>query len=319
MKKNIGVSVILPVFNSERFISQAIQSVLQQTFEDLELIIIDDGSDDNTVKIVSQFDDSRILLMKQEFNSGPSAARNRGLKAANGEWVAFIDADDYWHKERLSRLLEGARQYSNVFIGSDIMICFSGPQNELIPWKSKRKDHGMRSKTITFSSAFDFVKNGFDVKPICPLGIIRQFGLKFNEEIKGGEWLEFILELFHAGLYLVVFNEPLYYYRITPRSLSTTYKGVLSDLKSFVHLQSASWLDEKTREGLRKKTNKIRYRLLTTALRERRWREVLHHAFHCPASVWYLMHRFPEYMIERRLAPKLTKKRLSYGNPEKIF
>lgn len=308
MKKNVRVSVILPVFNSDKYVSQAIQSVLQQTCEDLELIIIDDGSSDNTVKIVSQFDDSRIILMKQKFNGGPSTARNMGLKVAKGEWVAFIDADDYWHNERLIRLLEVAKQYSNVFIGSDIMICFSGQQNELIPWKTKCKDRGIKVKIITFSSPYDFVKNGFDVKPICPLGIIRQFGLKFNEEVRGGEWLEFILNLFQAGLYLVVFNEPLYYYRITPHSLSTTYRGVLSDLKSFVHLQSVDWLDEKTREDLRKKSIKAKYRLLTTALRERRWQEALHHAFHSPGSVWYLLHRFPEYMIERHLAPRLSKK-----------
>ena len=87
------VSVILPVFNGEQFLSQAIDSVLGQTYSNLELIIIDDGSTDNTSEIINNYTDTRIKSIQQN-NAGPSAARNRGVEEAVGDFVAFIDADD---------------------------------------------------------------------------------------------------------------------------------------------------------------------------------------------------------------------------------
>ena len=130
------ISVILPVFNGERFIKQAIQSVLQQTFVDFELIIIDDASTDNTQEVIRQFKDSRIRFISHKENKGVCAARNTGLEMARGNWIAPIDTDDVWHKERLARLSEIADKRPNIFIGSNIMLCFSGKNNELIPWKT---------------------------------------------------------------------------------------------------------------------------------------------------------------------------------------
>jgi glycosyltransferase involved in cell wall biosynthesis len=310
MNRKPEVSVIFPAFNAENFIGQAIQSVLDQTFKNFELIIIDDGSVDNTAKIVSQFKDPRIILIRQERNCGPSTARNVGLELAKGEWAAFLDADDGWHKERLIKLLKVAKQHSNVFIGSDVLVCFSGRHNELIPWKTICRNRGFRAELIAFRTPFDFAKDGFDVKPICPLQIIRQFGLKFYEEARGPEWLEFILNLFRSGLHLLVLNEPLYYYRVTPSSLSSTYQGVLEELKLYAYLESFSWLDRQTQKIFQKNRKKIRYRLLTTALREKRWQGALHHIVQSPASVLYLLNRYPKYLLERRLAQRLAKKRL---------
>lgn len=95
-------SIILPVFNAEKFISETITSILQQTFTDWELIIINDGSTDNSASIVEEFckNDKRIKLIQQE-NKKQAAARNTGLKEILGEWVAFIDADDMWLPTKL--------------------------------------------------------------------------------------------------------------------------------------------------------------------------------------------------------------------------
>jgi len=95
------VSVIMPTYNYGRFISRAIDSVLSQTYSDFELIIIDDGSEDDTTKIVQQFHDMRIKYYRQE-NQGPSRARNAGIAQAQGEYLAFIDADDEWLPYNLS-------------------------------------------------------------------------------------------------------------------------------------------------------------------------------------------------------------------------
>lgn len=89
------LSVIMPAFNAEEYISEAIESVLDQDFEDFELIIVNDGSTDDTLNIIEDFNDSRIILINQS-NQGPGAARNRALDVASGEYVMFLDSDDFF-------------------------------------------------------------------------------------------------------------------------------------------------------------------------------------------------------------------------------
>ena len=97
------VSVIMPAYNAEKYISKAIASVQQQTIENWELIVIDDCSGDGTAEVVAGFAqaDSRIRFLKNEQNSGVARTRNRGIEVCTGEYVAFLDSDDIWHPEKL--------------------------------------------------------------------------------------------------------------------------------------------------------------------------------------------------------------------------
>lgn len=97
------VSCIIPVFNGERFLAEAIESILGQTYENLEVIVVDDGSTDSTADVVAGFGDA-VTYVRQE-NAGPSSARNRGIQEAHGEFIAFLDADDVWHEEKLEKQL----------------------------------------------------------------------------------------------------------------------------------------------------------------------------------------------------------------------
>lgn len=94
------ISVILPVYNSEKYIKKAIESVLTQTFSDFELIIVNDGSTDATSDIINSFDDERIKVITQS-NQGPGAARNNALKTVNSDYVMFLDSDDWYHERAL--------------------------------------------------------------------------------------------------------------------------------------------------------------------------------------------------------------------------
>ncbi|MBK7981678.1 MAG: glycosyltransferase family 2 protein [Ignavibacteriae bacterium] len=94
------ISVLLPVYNGEKYLSQSIKSILNQTFRDFEFIIVDDGSIDNTEKIVSSFHDTRIKYIKKD-HTGLADTLNYGLKLANYDWVARMDADDISLPNRL--------------------------------------------------------------------------------------------------------------------------------------------------------------------------------------------------------------------------
>ena len=101
------VSIITPCYNGEKYIPQTIRSVLAQTWENWEMIIVDDGSSDSSAQIIRSFAeaDSRIRLLQQE-NAGSAAARNAGIRAARGRYLALLDADDLWEPEFLQRQLE---------------------------------------------------------------------------------------------------------------------------------------------------------------------------------------------------------------------
>jgi glycosyltransferase involved in cell wall biosynthesis len=107
-RNNPNVSIIVPTYNRAHLIGRAIQSVLNQTYQDFELIVVDDGSADNTEEVVKEFQkkDERIIYIRQEKNKGAAAARNTGIKAAKGEYIAFQDSDDEWLPEKLEKQMK---------------------------------------------------------------------------------------------------------------------------------------------------------------------------------------------------------------------
>lgn len=106
MVKQPRVSVILPTYNRAHLLERAIKSVLVQTYQDLELIIVDDASTDNTTDVVKKLNDPRIQYIRHETNKGGSAARNTGIKAARGQFIAFQDSDDEWLWGKLGKQVE---------------------------------------------------------------------------------------------------------------------------------------------------------------------------------------------------------------------
>lgn len=98
------VSIIMPSYNTGRFIKETIESVLAQSYSDWELILVDDCSKDNTDEVVSQYlADKRVKYMKNDVNSGAAVSRNRALSEAKGKWIAFLDSDDLWAPEKLEK------------------------------------------------------------------------------------------------------------------------------------------------------------------------------------------------------------------------
>lgn len=108
VNENPTVSIIIPTYNRAHLVGRAIQSVLNQTYQDFEIIVVDDGSVDNTEEIVGEFQrrDKRVKYLKHKVNKGGSAARNTGIKASRGEYIAFLDSDDEWLPRKLQLQME---------------------------------------------------------------------------------------------------------------------------------------------------------------------------------------------------------------------
>ena len=120
------VSVIIPIYNAEKFISGTIESVIAQTYQDWEIIAVDDGSTDKTPEILTKYKkklSSNLQVITQE-NSGVSIARNKGIPAARGEYIAFLDHDDLWTPEKLEKqvkLLDSNKELGLVYSDSYVI------------------------------------------------------------------------------------------------------------------------------------------------------------------------------------------------------
>lgn len=111
--KNPLVSVIIPTYNRAHLVERAINSVLNQTYQDFEIIVVDDCSNDDTEAVIKRFHDPRIRYIRHEKNQGGSAARNTGIRAAHGEIIAFLDSDDEWMPEKLFEQVRVLREDPN--------------------------------------------------------------------------------------------------------------------------------------------------------------------------------------------------------------
>ena len=110
------VSIIMPSFNTGRFIAETIDSVLAQTYRNWELIIVDDCSSDHTDEVVAPYlTDERIRFLKNEKNSGAAVSRNRALREAKGKWIAFLDSDDLWFPEKLEKQIRFMEEHDYHF------------------------------------------------------------------------------------------------------------------------------------------------------------------------------------------------------------
>ena len=124
------VSIIIPVYNSEKFLVACINSALQQTWPHKEIIIVDDGSPDGSLQVISQFDNPEIKIIQQQ-NQGASAARNRGMREAKGDYIQFLDADDLLSADKIEKQVQALQdQPGKLAICSTIHFSGDAPQNE---------------------------------------------------------------------------------------------------------------------------------------------------------------------------------------------
>lgn len=219
-----AVSVVMPVKNGARTIEAAISSVLNQTFQSLELIICNDGSTDNTEELIRSFKDERIVLIANDSSQGEGPARDNAISNARGEWLAVIDADDVWMPQRLENLLE-ATGGEPVLIFDDLMECHDGPTG-LVRWRRLRgngafgETHG---RTIDVEVDSYLRAHRLLIKPLLPKQVVVQHRIEHGRSRFGAD-TRFFLQVIATGIKLRYLPEPLYLYRLTPGSM-TSFSG----------------------------------------------------------------------------------------------
>lgn len=122
------ISVIIPAYNSADFLQEALDSVLSQTYPNLEIIVVDDGSMDNTVEVIVPYVEAKKIIYLKKENGGPASARNLGIRKSTGEFIAFLDADDVWAAEKIEKQLP---LFENPKIGLVFSRRFFLPENDL--------------------------------------------------------------------------------------------------------------------------------------------------------------------------------------------
>ena len=133
------ISIIIPTYNREKLIIRSISSILNQTYHNIEVILIDDGSTDNTKKIISQIKDKRFRYIKLRKNKGSNVARNIGIQKAIGNYITFQDSDDFFHSDKLEKQINNLRKYNSDFDFCKMRIHINNKKKEIHPNKKQEK------------------------------------------------------------------------------------------------------------------------------------------------------------------------------------
>jgi glycosyltransferase involved in cell wall biosynthesis len=223
------ISVIIPAYNSAHFIGDSIESVISQTLDDWELLIINDGSTDQTKEIVDQYcrDDDRIKLISRE-NSGVSVSRNLGVSLAKGDLIAFLDADDRWLPNKLAIHFEYMKQWSDVsasFARVEFLTHHGSPTGKV----ANGQLTGLRPENFLYTNPTVTVSNI----------VIRRFIFRelngFDEKINYSEDIEFLFRCACCrGMRIEGIDQRLVQYRTHSTGLSSTLDKMENGWKSFM-------------------------------------------------------------------------------------
>lgn len=206
------ISIIVPVYNVEKYLNRCIESILNQTYKNFELILVNDGSTDKSRQICEKYqaEDNRVIVINQQ-NKGVSAARNVGLEIAKGEYIAFVDSDDYIERDMYESLINDCKNKN-----SDITVCGF---YQLRP-NSKRNELFIKNESFIMNS-IDCINKFFEddyIKDLMYAPWNKLFkrkvigNIRFNEELSMGEDILFIFECLEKCNFIFFNTESKYNY-----------------------------------------------------------------------------------------------------------
>ncbi len=292
-------SIVMAAHNAAEFIHYAIASVSAQTEQDFELIIIDDGSTDDTARVVrdSASEDSRIHLLHHDVAHGPAAARNTGLERAKGDWIAILDSDDAFAPDRLERMIFEAEQRNLDLLADNLQLIEfeSGRQDGLafpqawmttpapidLSWIVDREQPG-QVRPLNFGFA----------KPIIRRAFLQDRGLRYAEDIRSGEDLLLYGECLAGGAKFGVMPDALYTYRIRRNSVSRPKSAsrYLVSVHERLSEMAAASEDLALVQTLRRQCRELRYEVFSHSWKSGKLADAIQAARQLPVA--YIFQRF---------------------------
>lgn len=228
---NPEVSIIIPTYNSEEYIAQALKSIFDQSYHEWEIIVIDDASTDSTVEIARSFQEPKLKIIQNNRNQGVSYGRNRGIKEARGKWIALLDSDDWYAPQRLEKMLAVTNQQDVDLIADNLFLIKDGQQQY---WSTLLEENQQRlSSPIETVDAVKFVisdrlspinaKHNWSLgytKPLIRREFLVENNIWYREDINVGEDFILYLECLMQQAKFCLVTQPYYYYRTRDFSLS---------------------------------------------------------------------------------------------------
>lgn len=256
------VSIIIPVYNVEKYLDECLNSVLNQTFQNIEVLLIDDGSTDTSLDICREWGrrDSRIVICHQE-NSGVSSARNKGIDIAKGDYILFVDADDYVDETYVQSL------YEKLDL-ADVVICGYSRVAECQRPILLDEEGFLKREDLFFHTVCTNIVHGSSWNKIFRQKILRENHIRFRENIAVGEDLVFVVEyLQYCSSYYYV-NRALYFYRKNKQSaMNNTYSNRKFNEKDISCLECISELENITGNENKEIQDYIKYRAVRSSIR----------------------------------------------------
>lgn len=231
------ISVIVPVYNVEKYLRQCLESLSAQTLDDIEVIIVDDGSPDGCPAICDEYaaKDARMKVIHKE-NGGLLSARKAGFAASRGDYIGFVDGDDWVEPDTFLNMYNAVREYSPYMVLSEF-LCDYGDRAEPSEqcFEESFYDRVRLEKEIFPVMLFDGNFYDFGIKPSCWSKLVRRDIFEKNlmtvdERIRMGEDAAFIYPCLLDSQSISCIKMPTYHYRITGQSMSTAYDEKLKDI-----------------------------------------------------------------------------------------
>lgn len=229
------LSIVIPAYNAEKTISRCLDSVLAQNYFDYEVIVVNDGSTDNTDKICAKYieNDEKVRLISQK-NKGVSAARNTGISEANGEYILFIDADDYIENNTFGFLLGGIEdKHDGALFGYNLLgIGNWGSDIDVLRRMIEKNGNDISASNIlehVLTINPDEELLGYSVRYLYKREIIKRNSIKFDTSLRISEDYKFIVEYLRHSKLIYVLDKKLYNYDVNEFSSTSKYIPSLND------------------------------------------------------------------------------------------
>ena len=234
------ISVVIPAYNAAAFIGTALASLREQSHRNWEALVIDDGSTDNTRAVVRQWadEDDRIHLLEMPVNCGPAAARNTGFDAAQGEWIALLDADDSWEPERLERFLPHLTS-GKLDLVWDRLALYNAACDKVValswPWVRQPRRIGPL-QLLLWDLPGQRAPLGW-AKPLLRRAWVNEWRLRYVPALRTGEDWRLLMDAVMMGGRAAVL--PFAAYRYTLRLEEKNFSQTRADFSGPLHLNSA--------------------------------------------------------------------------------